>query len=458
MKLFYFKIFLIFFQFNLFCLGVYANPNSIVALDVNDVSFLFPLKGEKPFPAISISDDLHLPKNIFEKVLRFEDKTLKMDHLPYLDGKYLGDIHRWYVTSYRFDPCGEVFNLTESIDPNNDEAIWIADRKTGCQARLRIVAQPFNIFGNPVATALHLIYKIDQTEVKNLVNSLMKIKKLSKTELSLETSGLPLMQHPALVMESESSDKNLVAEAVRSALLTALNGPAFKGTTERLEIVTLSLQVVIDKWRFVGGYISNGSWQRFVTKFSNQFNVVSDKSIGLGVEELECNGNSICLYRPSYQPKSLETSGLVLTQIFRDIPEMKALQVPGFRSEKIQIDSETIDNSLKTHFFNTNCVSCHSSSNLRDPNAIHTDLNLPTGVTPFVPKKYLSGLTNNIINFGYWGSVPRISNRTASDSANVAAAINQYLEVDNPSNSILDLKLFWSCLTNSTEYLKCLTK
>lgn len=420
------------------------------ALDVNDVSFFFPLKNKTPYPAISLSQDLKLPAKIFEQVLKFENKTASLERLPYLDGKFVGSIKQWYVTSFRFETCGEVFSLEPTIDPINRDSMLIADRASGCQARFRVVAQPFNFFGFPVATAMHLIFKVDQNEIPGIVTSLMKIKSLAKEILSLDTTGLPLTQHPALVAEAATKQTE-IADSIRSTLLDGISG-----SDNRLEIVTLTLQYVIDSWRFVGGYVQEGSWKKFVTRFSKQFNDFNQPSIQLGVEELSCNRIAVCLFRPTFQPAELVTPGLVVTQIFRDIPEMIELQIPGHRNTAIQKESEIIDNSTKTHFFNTNCVSCHSSSNLRDPNTLHTDLDIPKGVTPFVPKKFTHAASTNIINFGYWGVTPRISNRTANDSAAVADAINKSFGLNNPAPFLEDLNAFWKCLSNSQDYVKCL--
>jgi hypothetical protein len=422
------------------------------ALDVNDVSLLFPIKSKAPYPAISLETDLQFPKRVFEQVIRFENPDVKMDRLPYLDGKFVGNISRWFVTSFRFDHCGEAFHLSDITDPTNGQQILLAERAPGCQPRLRFVVQPFNIFGNPVATAIHVLYQVEPAQVSAIAKTLLGIKQLANSAYGINTSGLPLIQHPALVAEAKNpSAKTVLADSLRVALLAMSS----EGQGAKLEVVTLSLQVVIDSWKFTGGYVQNGNWKRFVTPFSAQFNDGTDKSIGLGVEELACNGNAVCLFRPGFQPALSPDSGVSLSYIFQNKSEMKAQQVSGHRSDKLKLESEIVDNPLRTHFFNTNCISCHSSSNLRDSEKFHSDLNVPPGVTPFVPKKFTSPLMNNVINFGYWGVVPRISNRTAADSTFVAEALNQELNLKSEIK-IDDLQGFWKCLSNSENHFNCL--
>ncbi len=429
--------------------------NASPGLDVNDVSILFPIKHQKPYPAINLLADQLLPSAIFEQVLRFEDRTFPMNRVPYLDGKFVGDMKRWYVTSMRLDPCGEVFELQDEIDSVDGQIMHLARRGPGCQARLRLVVQPFNLFGNPLATAIHLLFKVDGKEMQGIIDDLMKLKKLAVDELAVDTTGLPLMLHPALVAEAKTS-KDSVAMLLRTSLLKALNPPVGPRASERLEIVTLTLQVAIDHWKFVGGYVQKGSWQRFVTEFSKQFNDGSNSKLARGIESLKCDRHSVCFFLPTFQPAKLQFEGLVLTQIFQDLPDMKALQVPGYRTAALQIDSERIDNPSETHFFNTNCVSCHASANLRDRDKFHTSIVTPNGVTPFVPKLHLTSFTNGVINFGYWGTIARVSTRTAADSVVAADALNREFGYSNPAANMSNLEKFWKCLVSSTDYKTCL--
>jgi hypothetical protein len=432
-------------------LSVSFTRRPAAGFDVNDVSLLFPLKNKAPYPAISVDAEELIPRSIFEAVLRFEDANASMSSLPYLDGKFVGNRKRWFVTSIRIDDCGEVFEFSPATDGSP-----VATRGQGCQSRLRLVIQPFNLFGNPIATAIHLLFKLDSASQAGLVRDLSVVKRISRDTLGLSTDGQPLMLHPGLVAEAASENSNAVALAVRDAVLNALGPAPTDLSRPSLELVTMSLQVAIDHWKFVGGHVENGVWNRFVTEFSKQYNDGSDPSLAPGVEDLACDRNAVCLFRPALQVTTPRPSGLVLSEIFQDLPDMKALQVPGYRNDAIHIASEIIDTPSKTHFFNTNCVSCHASSNLRDPEKLHTSLDSQPGVTPFVPKRHLSGLMNNVINFGYWGSSPRISTRTASESARVADSLNRGLGVANPGTPVGDLTAFWKCLVSESDFTTCL--
>lgn len=429
-----------------------------VGFDVNDVSFLFPLKNGRPFPALGLASDQLMPFSIFERVLLFENPNGTLAKLPYMDRKFITNPDFWYVTSIRYDNCGEVFDLREDIDPVNGEKIHLAKRAAGCQPRLRLVVQPHNFFGNPLATAMHLLFRLDASDEQSLITALTELKALARTALAVDTSGQPLMLHPALMADAGGGTDKF-GSVLKEKVLAVLYGGS--GLDAKLEIVTLTMHVDIDHWRLVGGYVQPGIagliWRRFATEFSKQFNDASDRAILTGVEDFDCDRHSICLFKPTVQP-TLAPDSSALTYIFQDILEMKALQVPGQRTEDVYLAAELIDNPLKTHFFNTNCVSCHQSSNLRDRTKLHSDQGLPAGVSRFVPNAYLSEFTNNVINFGYLGTSPKISTRTAADSAMVAAAINLRQGASAVGIEPKSLSDYWACLTTEKDWTTCLFK
>lgn len=427
-----------------------ANPQ--LAFDVNDVSFIFPLHARKPYPVISLAQHQLLSPGLFEQILRFENKTAPISSLPYLDSAFIGDMQAWHVTSFRFEPCGEVFRVQGEI----------AAREPGCQARLRVVIQPFNLLGNPLTTAIHLLYRYQEPEVLLVTAILSRIKDTGRTVGRVETTGQPLMLHPALTEELKLTGPRVMASEIENGFLEILNlgqsthGSPLTSPADRLEIATLILQVEIDHWKFLGGYVRGNKWTRFVTEFNHQFFDPKDLSVQLGVEDLTCNRHSVCRLQPNLLPTSLFPQGFTINDIFSGTPDGDDLQIPGYRDDRIHKLAEQIDDPLQTHFFNTNCVSCHQSSNLRDRSALHSTFPNPSGITPFVPLKHLDGHTNNVINFGYWGSSPRISARTASESAKVADALNQSRGLKNPAKPILDLKSFWKCLVSEADYKQCI--
>ena len=422
-------------------------------LDVNDVSFLLPLKFGKPLPAINLVASSLISSEVFREVLSFE-KKYPLNDLPYSDASNISKPDNWFVTSLRIDSCGDTFVLNEIKDRVNQETISLARKGSGCVPRLRLVVQPFNDFGFPYPTALHLLYRLDSSALASFIQYLNLAKRAARTELNLETTGIPLSVHPALLQEAQSLDQREVAKTLEAAVVSTLARAEVK-----IDIVTLIVRATVNHWKFVGGTVRDGHWQRFVTEFSQQFNDGRDPEILSGVEDLSCTIFSVCLLRPLKLPAQLNPNGVIVSEIFQNSDHLKVSQTPGHRSEELLIKAERIDQVSQVHFFNTNCVSCHQSSNLRDREALHLDeseTNLYLkGITPFVPKKYLNAFTSNVINFGYFGTIPRISTRTAAESANVAQTINQITGVKNPTKVIKDIDQFWKCIVSHDDFNSC---
>ena len=225
-------------------------------------------------------------------------------------------------------------------------------------------------------------------------------------------------------------------------------------SNSRLQLITFTLNVAVNGWKMVGGFVQNNSWNRFVTSFNQTFYdpTGSDKVL-LGVEQIQCNFYDYCYSFPNNE--NAKGRG-VMTDIFKANEDGSPPVL--VRTAELELLAEKIDNAKRTHFFNTNCLSCHESSNFRNRKTILSDLESPLGITPFTTKKYVNSSPANIINFGYEGITPRISTRTASESAEVASRINAALNQKNPGQRPSDLKVLWQCLMNEKNYLTCLTK
>lgn len=442
---FYFIIFLFFAHSFAALEGSVYKPEG---LDVNDVSYLLPLRQGKPLPALNLITNSLLSSKIFEQVLTFES-THALNDLPYNDASVISQPVNWYVTSLRFEPCGDRFILKDITDSINANSISQASQGQGCVPRLRLVVQPFSGFGLPYPTALHLLFHLDESGANLLIKAFTQAKQAARKNYGLETTGIPLSIHPSLSWEAQGADQRAVANIIQSAVLSTL-----ARTETKIEIVTLIIRASINHWKFVGGTVNQGQWKRFITEFSQQLNDGQDPEMLRGVEDLNCTIFSVCQLRPLVLPAQLNPAGIIVSEIFQDIDAMKVIQTPGHRTKEIHLKAEQIDNVERVHFFNTNCVSCHQSSNLRDRNELHVN-SQADGLTPFVPKKLLNPFTNNVINFGYFGTIPRISTRTAAESVNVASLINQSQGLKNPGNPILDMNKFWKCIVSQDDFKVC---
>lgn len=448
--------------------GFAAGTTHPRGLDVNDVSVLIPFGPNGLHPSIEFISMGFITESIFESVLRFEypaslPGSPNLQDLPYVDSRFVTNPGKWRVTSFRLEDCGEVIGSRElSTATIGAPNVLQLSRLPGCQPRLRVVAQPLNLFGISLPTAMHVLLNLEPAEFNKLVDDIKSIQEMSLSNYKTETFGKSLSHHPGLLAELEHPGQTAIADKIKLMLETAvgrnrasLSQPVAKQMPQ-IESVTLTLQTEINHWKFTGGLVRLGKWSKLETEFSSQFRNTKDFA-SYGVEDLKCDIHSRCWLTPD--PKliqlPLNPTGFTLASIFQDDLQYAAEQVPGRRSRTTLETAELIDLPSATHFFNTTCVSCHQSGNLRDSKSRLFPNALPSGLTPFVSKAYSSPFTNNIINFGYFGANARVSTRTAAESLDVANRINNLKKWQNPGPEIRDFEGFWSCIRNESNSQKC---
>lgn len=423
------------------------------SLDANDVSLLIPHQRQLSVPEIKLDSDLELiTPEIFSQILTFEHPNSQLSRLPYMEADTLADRANWKITSLRYNPCDDSIRFSQHQQFN----ILIGEKNQGCQPKLRIVAQPFDFRGFPLATALHLLYHLDESQAQLTLTYLDKIKRLTESNYNIKTSGMPLQIHPGLAQEhSRQLNDGPVASAVKEMVKVVLSDkhPA----KQKLKILTMTVRESVDQWKLVGGTVIDGKWSPFTTPFNLNF-YLKDGALAapqvekVGVEVIHCNQNNVCYSLPNSSPDTQTNRG-VLTQAFnRTASEQGQLLT---QNEK-EVLAEKIDQPLITNFFNTNCISCHESSNMRNKQQLVSALQWPSGVTPFTPRDYVTGKLNNLINFGYDGTVARISSRTAAETAGVVDFLNRQRNQNNTGFVPPDLSQFWNCLTNHLNWKECI--
>lgn len=423
--------------------------------DTNDVSLLFPIANSQIYPKIKLSDVGHLiSSEVFEAVLKFEYPALALDQLPYADIRQIKAMDRWLITSLRYDPCGDVFHttpITASGDRNTSEnssrdLLLISRVANQCQPRLRIVAQPTNPFGQPYATAIHLITKLNSHQNQAVITKLQSIKAASLV-LGADTNQKTLAPHPGLLLESRQSGSPVISRLLKSLLEENI-------ALSDLEIVTLILTVQARQWKFVGGYLDKGTWVRMVTPLMQELAHQSGY-LTLGIESLQCNFYDIC----TSAPQNANFDAQLLTGIFKP---GRAKRPVDERSDEQTTRLAELTDGAKVDFFSTNCTSCHQSSNYRNHQLLYDSVSsFVPGITPFVERTFLGYSPSSVINFGYDGKQPRIATRTAFESSLAAQRTNLALGQQSPGyvpNSVED---FWVCLLNSGSPIidqRCFTK
>lgn len=410
--------------------------------DVNDISILFPIYSGKSYPSINIQNFPQLiSQQIMLDILTFENPDKKIENLPYANSEVLAKRERWQVTSFRYDKCGDVFEVKDS---SLSDIYFLSKASNRCQSRLRVVIQPFNSFGQSLATAIHLIYKLSAEADHEVIETLFKIKNESEGYHAF-TDSIPLGIHPGLVAEQLQKSPN--SKGIIESTIEELFSRTIK--SDFLELATLIITVEARHWKMVGGLVKGNHWKRFVTDFNNlQY---STGSQDLGIEELSCNFYDMCKSLPQTDSSNL----VLLTKIFRP-DSVKPPEIEKQNSETTKL-AEFVD-SPKTGFFSTNCISCHESSNYRSRTVLYDpDLwQKIKGLTPFTWRGLVSESPASVINFGYDGIQAKISTRTASETVVAADRINRELNFENPGFKPTDIGVFWKCMMAIGSNANCL--
>ena len=182
-----------------------TRASSTRGFDVNDVSVLLPVGPNGLHPSIALRDLGVFDDDIFEQVLRFEYPAGTPDFpdfndLPYVDSRFVTDIKRWKLTSFRIEDCSEVIHAERESHPNSP-ATFLITRDPGCQPRIRMVVQPSNLFGISLPTAIHILANLEPAEFQTAVQDLKALQDLSEAHYQTETFGKTLGLHPGLSSE-----------------------------------------------------------------------------------------------------------------------------------------------------------------------------------------------------------------------------------------------------------------
>lgn len=451
---------------------VFANPSSdtISSFDVNDLNIIFPLYRQAINPNIPlgtynehsqrVENEGLIPDQIFNTALTHQFPNRSLDQLPILDLDFIKDLRFWTITSFRFSICDDVVGGELKKLDSSRESFILLKKNDGCQPRIRLVAQPMNYSGQFLATALHLVYNLSQDDVAFLIEELKSIKTLTLDSMGVNTNGIPLVIHPGLRKEIRELETRQLGQKVKSAILTTLNRQG-KSAFDRLKIVTAIIHKETNHWLMYGGAVVKGNWIIATTESNlNEFNKRSDINLPIGTEEIKCDLYMVCRSQPNLatdDDKIYQTNVqnmIKLNWLFRNNVSAND-QKKEYSLEEVQKIAEIIDNPNRVHFFNTNCISCHESSNFRNGNKLFFDYEGTSGATPFTSKVFIEAAPNSVINFGYVGPVARISTRTASEGVKSTTDLNNYLNIKSPVQKPFNPSALWTCLMMETNYLNC---
>ena len=398
-----------------------GNVGNQDAIDVNDVSFLWPApaKKEDTDALISLSDFLAdgaspiLPKNAFDALLaaalqvQVNDSAMRPKQIIF--GQFEAQFRQpknWKIAAVRIDPSA----------PGTSPDLAT---KIGVLPQIRLIAQPVTVDNGVVTihdTTAHLVFSYvinakppfqpDKQTFTEIVNDVRALKQFLK-EKSVPTAG-PLGIHPGLrtpVPGFPDKVRMLLRKHLNEKRLTAM---AFMGVQRSEPWIFFSMDRNTGTWAPSKNPIIGGPAQMLIMS--------SGDRVRPGPSPANIDGKKGVSTSLLFDPKINQTLDQL---VFADVPNLKLKDIP-----------DLIANPRLAHFFNTDCISCHTESTRRSLLSLDNykstfRFSIPAGISGLDTSVANRGLWN-VRNFG-WGDTAGISTvtqRTANEAAESAAFIN----------------------------------
>ncbi|MFM9959873.1 MAG: hypothetical protein ACKV2Q_01460 [Planctomycetaceae bacterium] len=340
-----------------FAIGTNANADDEVKFDVNDVSFLFRAAKmpEDLTKLISASEavggDTLWPKDVFSKMMEVAKVTQVTGSSEARTVSVKPEFEtaaNWKVVGIRVDP----------VAPGANPEVQKASR-IGVMPQIRLVLQPVVNTGTKIKihdVTAHLVFYFDNSAPKGeavkegsrnasfepVVADLKALKAYLKSK-GIETAG-PLTIHPGLA-DPDFSGK--LKDFLKKHCTTArLNAVAYMGLDGSEPWIFFNIVKTPAGW-IPAPHLSFGTQKGQMLSFRDTPNVVpvpATKTFGTS------GGVSTA---PLFAAASLE-SAVFPTGTAAPLNQVKTKDV-----------ADIIANPNISHFFNTDCVSCHTESNRR---------------------------------------------------------------------------------------------
>ncbi|MEM9092386.1 MAG: hypothetical protein AAGC93_27100 [Cyanobacteria bacterium P01_F01_bin.53] len=406
--------------------------------DVNDISFLWPVpKSTREMDALLTADERTAdgssqiwPKEVFDTVIETA-KTVKVTNSNGGENKI----------NFNDSSLSEVFDQQKTwkvagmrIDPSAPGSSTKLIQTFGSIPQLRLILQPVTVneVGNVIVHdyTVHLVYNFtkgrsqpavpDQEKFREIVTDL-KTLKANLAARGISTSGKTLGVHPGFSSRSPDFNNELKAFIKKHVSAENLLATAFMGIEPP------------EPWIFFA-----------MRKQANGFFAQTDApTLKKGEKAQMLSFLDTRNVSPVPETTNLSAKeGVSTAMLFDgDISSKLASKVfPAKDRPRFQDIPDIIANPERSHFFNTDCVSCHSESARRQDLGIRTSdalfkYQLPAGVSG-VDKSLLPVDLWNVRNFGWFPPFPRsrgdavetVTMRTANETAEAVEFINhEYL-------------------------------
>jgi hypothetical protein len=357
-------------------------PPSDAGLDLNDVSFLYPL------PAVGHFDELTGLEALLPRAL--------YDGLPALvEGEDASEMYgRLKVLSVRVDPC-----FPGSTPP----------AAPVCVKQLRLVAQPVIVGGDdagvPVTTedaTVHLFYQQSDASFAEVENELWAL----KDQAGSGTDGQPLQVNPVLARQGLTG---AYAQALGHLVL------AHCSAANLTRVAFMSVSSFGTAWRFGAFDVQGGALVAAEIPRTNGLKVQGFQEFG---SESFRNGQLL----PSVAGDDLD---VLLSESQLRLTDTRTL-------DRALGSALTIEHPAKSSPKTIDCASCHVASRAKSNAEAQRSVDestLPDVFTSPAPRFDLhrtDGAKNDpraLRAFGYFGGLTALSQRTINESAVIAEAL-----------------------------------
>jgi hypothetical protein len=430
-------------------------PPSVQPLSANDVSWLFPAPAQAadfanliavrdlstPNAQDSTKRDPVWPDAVFQRFLALAESPLvQVAGAPSIGlPAEAHSIDAWFVAGIRFDAGAP--GLSNDIRA-----------QFGQLPEIRLIIQPVthNPDGSPKVADIagHLIFNFTQPKLDDpaqtgclqrpqpdlakfseIVADLAALRtNLGEGQLGahkITTAGTPLGVHPGLADPTTVSNlrgemKSLLEKYISGQRLQAMAIAGLPSAAPEPWIF-LSIQEVppgVDPTLPNGGFdpvngptLDGKEFAQLLQAAGTTPRVVPEPHTN-NLSAITCKNAAI----PTANVPITARSGVSTSQVF---------STPSMAPNKTKEILDTIADPTKSHFFNTDCISCHTETRL-------TMESLKVTSIPGINTAALPGGTWDVRNFG-WGNAgkagmqPTVTRRTANETAAVVAFINSQL-------------------------------
>lgn len=401
------------------------------ALDVNDLSYLWPAPVDAKDVAGLISADLSIiggtrkvwPDEVFRLLLQTAQETVVEGPVPAASSQISFESFKsefetpstWKLVSFRFD----------SSAPGG-HAGFVS--RFGSTPQLRMVFQPVTFVSSAVKVhdvTAHIAYSFtkpssspfpavpDKDTVRKVLDELKALKAASES-VGAPTGGL-LRVHPGLQARVPGFTTKVVTFLQRTAALGQLTDLAFMGIKPP------------EPWIFFAmrKRLSDGAFER-----------VGPKALAGRSAQMLKGGPSPFVFPEPITSNQPPDRGVSTARLFARTAQDELLTpvISGDSRPLLQDIPDIIANPEISNVFNTDCVSCHTESTRRHAlKIVEGDrkyrYSLPNAISAVDPV-HLPTAAWNVRNFGWFQQrngmiLPTISQRTANEAAEAADFANR---------------------------------